>query len=136
MPKPKTLAALPYDPTIHLRCSDTELVVSKGLPEMPTEVRDAVLEWLHAHGLSEMECTVGHPIVRDPHRRTVTWTGVRRDANGLRTAHQSVRFVEQAPEDLDPDQVWPAPFPQILLDQPDAEKICRACGRYLPKDRR
>jgi hypothetical protein len=120
MSKPKLLRDLPYDPEIHLRCNDRELFVAKNLPGMPEEVAAA---------------TTGHPIERDPHRRTVTWTGSRRDVDGRR-APVNTRHVDHAPPEIPLDQEWPAPFPQILLDQPDSPAVCGSCGRYLPKDRR
>jgi hypothetical protein len=135
MSKPKLLRDLPYDPEIHLRCNDRELFVAKNLPGMPEEVAAAITGWLHDHGLSEHECATGHPIERDPHRRTVTWTGSRRDVDGRR-APVNTRHVDHAPPEIPLDQEWPAPFPQILLDQPDSPAVCGSCGRYLPKDRR
>ena len=99
----------------------TDTVLTAGaLPDLPTVLADAVLGWLHAHGLDEFLILANCPIVRDPVARTITWESI-----GGRPGSGTVRVVQHAPDDA--PAVWPAPFPQVLLDQ-----ACPACGHAFP----
>lgn len=118
--KPRTFGDL-YPVT----CTPTTLTVHAPLPHLPTEVREAILGWLHEHDLDEEVVIAGTPITRDPEARTLTWTGRERDTAALKPTTR----VVMAPS-LEPPatrEVWPAPFPPIVLEQPRPTR-CPTCG--------
>jgi len=108
----------------YLHVTDTTLTCS-GLLHLAPELAEAILEWLHAHGLDEMQIVAGCPVVRDPDRRSIEFTGISERGPGTGRVQRWLTHPAHLDE---PGTVWPAPFPQILLDQPDPDR-CPSCQR-------
>lgn len=89
-------------------CTDTDLIVRTPLPYLDEDVRDAIVGWLHDHGLDEGRVIAGYPITRDPRRREIRWTA--------RSGKYPVMMDQEAPYAA--PSAWPAPFPDRLLHPP------------------
>lgn len=101
-----------------ITCDGQVLVIRKQLSFLPPDVCAATLEWLHAHGLTENELPIGRPITRGTGQVTY-WAR----PNGALEA--TIRRAKAPAGTRLRD--WPAPFPQILLDQP-RPTTCPTCG--------
>ncbi|WP_148616518.1 hypothetical protein [Nocardioides rubriscoriae] len=83
--------------------SDTTLVVTDPIWDLPDDVRTALEQWCHDHHVDPELLLVDRPIERDPHAVSLSWyvetpTGVQR------------RIVYEA----EPRGSWPEPFPDVV----------------------
>jgi hypothetical protein len=87
-----------------LTCTETRLVLSVPLEQLPTPERQALTAWLVAHHVTPDQVAVGYAIERDPYRASLAWR-----VHSPRGVERHTVYPPCA------TGTWPAPFPHQLV---------------------